>query len=643
MKTTFLKGASCVLLITIQHLLQPAYYVYAQQPADTSYTGPEVRVTATRIDQPDYRQPVQVIIVDSLPLRFLSNQNLGQVLQSVTTAFVQDNGPGGLATISQRGFDARQTQVVWNGFELNHSMLGLTDLSMIPSAMISSVEVSPGNMGTSFGSGGAGGTVILHPATLKNRIRLTSGIGSYGSLQQSGGVGWRNDEWNVSALVFHKQATNDFSYHDPFSDEQKTRDHNGLNARHILAKAGWKRGHYGVQTAVWYAGEENNIPGSIVSSSDAGRQKDQSLRWYASGTMWQGKNKISLKTFYNQYNLDFSNPDQRVNSTSSIHNSILRASLEHYFGHSLEIHGYSSAESDRVQTNNYQGAENRFVWSNLLQANYHPWSRLLLFGAGRYDYYSDFGDAFIPSAGMNYELVKNHLFIRGTFKKDYTAPTFNDLYWANGGNPDLKAERSTTIETGFVFRHKDGNLSVQISPEMYRSRQHNGIRWVPFSGGTTPINIQEVEMKGLELSSQASYKTSDWTLTLHYLLTLTQAHILSNPKSSNQALNKQMRYVPPVSQKMFAGIGYRHIQFFINRTGIGKRYTTNDHSSPLDPLPSYSVWNAGGGYGGSVGPLDLQLNATVYNLFDKNYQVVVWYPMPGRNYQLGLSVSYPFK
>jgi len=600
-------------------------------------------VTATRINQPDYRQPVQVNVVDSLPLRFLSNQNLGLVLQSVTTAFVQDDGPGGLATISQRGFDARQTQVIWNGFELNHSMLGLTDLSIIPSSTISSVEISPGNAGTSFGSGGAGGTVILHTKKLENSVRLSNEVGSFGSDQQTAGAGWSNDRWNLSAIVFHRRAVNDFSYFDPFQNKERKRTHNGLDARHILAQAGWKKGHYQVKSALWYAGEENNIPGSIVSSSDAGRQKDRFLRWYAAATTWQGSTKFGFKAFYNLYKLNFANPEQHVNSESAVYNEVIRGSVNHYFGHQLDLHGLSSVEYDQVHTNNYGSGKNRATWSNLLQLNYNPWSRLWLFGAGRYDHYSDFGDALIPSLGLNFELLKDHLYIRGTFKKDYTAPTFNDLYWANGGNPDLKPERSTTIETGFVYRMKVHHLSFMISPEVYRSRQHNGIRWVPFSGGTTPVNIQESEMKGLELSTQAAYRANNWNVSLHYLLTLTRARILSNPKSSSQALDKQMRYVPPVSQKLFLGISYRYIQVFVNRTGIGKRYTTNDHSSPLDPLPPYSVWNAGGGYQQPVGPFNLEVNATVYNVFNKDYQVIAWYPMPGRNYQLTASISYPFK
>ena len=642
MKYTLRKGASCVLLITILFLLQSVPPLRAQQ-ADTSYTGPEVRVTATRINKPDYRQPVQVNVVDSLPLRFLSNQNLGLVLQSVTTAFVQDNGPGGLATISQRGFSARQTQVIWNGFELNHSMLGLTDLSIIPSSTIGSIEISPGNAGTSFGSGGAGGTVILHTKKLKNSVRLSNEVGSFGADQQTVGAGWNNDRWNLSAIVFHRHAANDFSYFDPFQNKEQKRIHNGLDARHVLAQAGWKKGHYQVKSALWYAGEANNIPGSIVSSSDAGRQKDRFIRWYAEAATWRGSTKFGLKTFYNLYKLDFANPEQRVNSESTVYNEVIRGSVNHYFSHQLDLHDLSSVEYDRVHTNNYRNGKNRITWSNLLQLNYNPWSRLWLYGAGRYDHYSDFGDALIPSVGLNFEVLKDHLYIRGTFKKDYTAPTFNDLYWANGGNPDLKPERSTTIEAGFVYRMKVHHLSFKISPEVYRSRQHNGIRWVPFSGGTTPVNIQESEMKGLELSTQADYNTNNWNISLHYLLTLTQARILSNPKSSSQVLDKQMRYVPPISQKLFLGISYRHLQIFVNRTGIGKRYTTNDHSSPLDPLPPYSVWNAGGGYQQPVGPLNLEVNVTVYNVFNKDYQVIAWYPMPGRNYQLTASISYPFK
>ncbi len=624
--------------------LASATAAHAQQVVDTSYTAPEIQITATRFDQPDFLQPVQVNLVDSLPLRFLGSQNIGLVLQSVTPAFIQNYGPGGAATISLRGYDSRQTQVIWNGFELNHSMLGLTDFSIIPASLISSVEVSSGNMGTAFGSGGAGGTVLLNTARSLKGIRLNGTAGSFNSRQQSIEGGWNDNHWNIYAMAFHRHAANDFRYLDPLEKETRRREHNGLSAHDILVRAGWKDSRYHIRSALWYAHEENDIPGSVVGVSDAAHQEDRFLRWNLTGMMVRGQTRYMAKAFYNRYALNYKDPSERTSSISTVYNSAFRMSVRHYFAGNLRLQGSSSVEEDKVHTNNYEQTENRFVWSNLLQLNYQPWPRLWLYGAGRFDHYSDFGETLIPSIGLNYEVVKEHFYLRAAFKKDYTAPTFNDLYWANGGNPDLKPEHSATFETGLVFRWKTHNLSLQVSPGVYQSRQHNGIRWVPAGGGTTtPVNIQEMEMKGLELSSKMNYREGAWTISLHYLLTLTQAHILSNPQSSGQVRGKQIRYVPPVSQKLFAGIGYRGLQLFVNRTAVGERFTTNDHSSVIDPLPSYSVWNLGCGFVRPIGLFTLNIHTTVYNLFDETYQVIAWYPMPHRNYALSASVTYTFQ
>src|SRR5699024_5712930 len=104
----------------------------------------QIEVVATRIRQPLKLQPTHINFIDSARLSFVQNKTLGEVLSMESTLFIKSNGPGLVATASQRGFGAEQIQVLWEVIRLNHSMLGLTDLSLVPADFFSNIPISSG-------------------------------------------------------------------------------------------------------------------------------------------------------------------------------------------------------------------------------------------------------------------------------------------------------------------------------------------------------------------------------------------------------------------------------------------------------------------------------------------------------------------
>jgi outer membrane cobalamin receptor len=123
----------------------------APQAIDSLLQLDEILIQSTRIREPLRYQPVDVQYIDSLRLAHYRSMPVSAVLSRYSNLFIRDNGPGGLATLSQRGLASSQTQVLWEGFPLNSLSLGLADLSVIPSGLFSSVEVSPGTPSSAFG------------------------------------------------------------------------------------------------------------------------------------------------------------------------------------------------------------------------------------------------------------------------------------------------------------------------------------------------------------------------------------------------------------------------------------------------------------------------------------------------------------
>ncbi|MEO6832311.1 MAG: hypothetical protein ABI378_07880, partial [Chitinophagaceae bacterium] len=68
----------------------------------------------------------------------------------------------------------------------------------------------------------------------------------------------------------------------------------------------------------------------------------------------------------------------------------------------------------------------------------------------------------------------------------------------------------------------------------------------------------------------------------------------------------------------------------------GRRFITSDESSSL---LSYNCGNILFSYASSIFRHQWTVNASVQNVWNAQYQIVAYRPMPGIHYQLGLGVS----
>src|SRR5690625_769297 len=79
----------------------------------------EIVIRSTRLPAPPRYQPVAVRKLDSLTHGHLDRKSVSELLSRYSSLFIQDNGPGAMATLSQRGLSPSQTQVLWEGFPIN--------------------------------------------------------------------------------------------------------------------------------------------------------------------------------------------------------------------------------------------------------------------------------------------------------------------------------------------------------------------------------------------------------------------------------------------------------------------------------------------------------------------------------------------
>jgi iron complex outermembrane receptor protein len=242
----------------------------------------------------------------------------------------------------------------------------------------------------------------------------------------------------------------------------------------------------------------------------------------------------------------------------------------------------------------------------------------------------------VPSLGGTIKLSSS-LKLRLNATRTYRLPTFNDLYWRPGGNPDLLPENGWSQDGSIVYQRSAGSLYAEAELTGYNSRIRNWIIWLPNGTNWSPENLQFVWSRGLEATGKITRRTG--------LLTLTLTGFYSYVRSTNEkarfpgdpALHKQLLYNPRHQAGATAGVIWRQLSLGYNHRYTGHRFTTSDETGPL---PAYQVGTLTLSRSFAYRTLSFDLQSRVHNLWNSSYQVIAWQAMPGRYFQISLFTQF---
>ncbi len=601
----------------------------------------EIQVQSTRIREPIRYQPVSIQYIDSLRLSSYRTQSISAILSRYSSLFIRDNGPGGLATLSQRGLSPSQTQVLWEGFPINSLSLGLTDLSVIPGGLFNAVEVSPGTPSSAFGGGSLGGTVFLSSSETgpSNHLEATQSAGAFGMRSTQLRLGHSSGDWSFSLRGFYHTAENDFPYFNRATQQEEHRSHNAGRSGHLTGTASYRLSQGKAYTTLWVFDRHEEIPGSVLAGNTEAVQTDRGLRWVGGVDLMSGGWNMTLGSFLDQNRFTYEDPPVQIDSRFDMTRWLNDLSFEKPSTGRIVWQGGLSGGLERVATNNFAFDPRRL----LLGAHLSPVIRLQgprirISPSVRGDHYSGIGTALSPSLGWNWEGIENRLHLKGMVSRDFNPPSFNDLYWVPGGNPDLNPEQSFKTEIGTLLLLRRYTIE-SFKFTAYRIWLEDGIFWFPDNEGIwSPSNVEEVDAYGVE--SEVSFRRQINPVDLQWNLGLDwRRSVIAAPRfTGDQAVGNQMRYVPEWTFRGDFSIRMADILLHANYRRTGQRFTTEDHTSSLDTHQIFdlsisaeqewrsALWHA---------------RLSIGNLLDEQYEVIRWFPMPGRHFEFSIGIRLP--
>ena len=232
--------------------------------------------------------------------------------------------------------------------------------------------------------------------------------------------------------------------------------------------------------------------------------------------------------------------------------------------------------------------------------------------------------------------------MRTYVKKSFRMPTFNDLYYTDMGNANLVPESAIQYDLGFAL-NKHFTEGVVRHAEMHFDAYYNTVhdKIVAYPKGQqfrwTMLNLGKVHIKGIDVEAEADFQIGkDLVATARAQYTYQDARDVTDPNDSYY--NDQIPYIPWHSGSAIVGLSYKNWDFNYSFIYAGERYDEQENILYNHMEPWYTS-DLSLRYKFMVYGLQFTAMAEVNNVLDQDYEVIVNYPMPGRNFALTLTME----
>ncbi len=623
--------------------------VAAQLTSDTLEAA-EVRARREMDMKERFVQGTSVTSIDKNILKIYRQESLADLLLANSTAFVKSTGLATFATLSLRGASAAQSAVYWEGIPLMNGATGTADISTLPVSMLQSVSVDYGASAALWGSGNVGGAVMLHddqPAF--NVAHATNGearlrIGSFGQLSTSGRLSVQRHRVFISVNGEAVGAENDF----PIKDE-RGQSFITQNARqrsyNAAATLGWRPASRDMLTArYWQYGYTRQIPRALFEARSVKEQADAGFR---AMLHWQHADKALRFNSYVKaalFGAYFSYADSSIGLTSALRSR--QAFVEGGWNRKVYKSGslmlfaplqYLWLPDVAGQPSQTRAAIAGAFAMSALREKYSPYNyRLHPSISFRLE---SFDGKLIPLPGANVAFdLRRDFSLRANAQYTYRAPTLNELHFNPGGNQDLKPERGWSFDGGWEWRKELRCNAVNLQFRQSASVYTRYIRdWIIWLGGAiwTPHNLAAVHSRGLELDNALSGHKGPLQWRIGLDAAYTRSTVTESTLPGDNSIGRQIPYVPLSTLTGTVMLSRKDLSVFWNTMLAGHRYVTSDES---EQLPAYSVSNLRVSYDWRLRKSTFFTQLSVNNIFNTQYAVVVYRPMPGISWALSIGL-----
>lgn len=585
-------------------------------------------------------------IITKTDIEDYSTFQLSEILNQQNSTYIRDyGGLGGMKSISVRGSSSSAVSIILDGIKLNSAQNGFVDLGNLSLNNIKSMELIKGGVSAFYGANSLSGALIINTEDIiRDQIKLSYGNYSQSQIFISKGLDYGNHKFGITGNILNTNGKFPFKY----QIKNKTIDTVRSNGDYLNANFGT---HYGYSKDSWKLFNKNyfrysnrGIPGAVLtnkleSTSDRLNEKEYFGIFGIKKIIDESSNlNLSMTAKYNKMNykssfiignsLFYENSDFTINLD---YNKYLKDLSKTYFSLRVEF-GKAFLNGDNFDLNNNSIERNIFAISSNIETeiisnssnNVNSFIGIRLGKSDKYD--------------MNYSpfisIIDNYRNIKSDFKlsysKNYRLPNFNELYYFQYGNKDLKPENGHSFNLEFN-NHSIDNL--KLSSNIFYETTTNKIESVARSPIVFSIdNIGKTNVYGIDFNT--AYSNDDFNITINY------TYQEGKNNSNNSAhYNTDLVYMPNHLFSTFLGYKFYDFNLGIDYLFNSERYylpgSNSKYSMPIIHSVNSIVY-----YTFEINNKPLKLKLDIKNILDNQNEFIQNYPTPGRHFILSCLIHY---
>lgn len=601
-------------------------------------TDDNVVITASRepVAQSDAGASVSVTdgdTLDTLALPLTADALRLQPSVSITSV----GTPGSQVQLRIRGSEANHSLLYVDGIRFNDPAAGNeARFELLTNDAVSRLEVIRGPQSALWGSEALGGVIAVESTDPQadSPLSARAEYGSHDSVRLSGKGGYQSGPFAISAAAGWLRSdgidafggNGDRDGFDNVSASVKTVYAFGP-ATEIGAVGHWieaKNDYDGLDQTTFFRGDtldttDNRIlAGRLWLKSKFGAEESWSL--LVDGSLLGSRNR-------NELDGDLLNTTwgERGTASAQLSKTLAIGSTNHRFTAAGEYQHETfkardvilgSANQDQKRDMGAAIGEWRAQWLPELSTDL----------ALRHDWFSEFAGATTVRANVSLRPAEGWT-LHAAYGEGIAQPTFFDLFgFFPGqftGNPDLRAERGSSLEAGVRW----ANAATSLGATVYRARLKDEIVQV-FFPNSTAINATGTSKRwGIEL--EAAQQLDDrFTIQANY------SYLDAEEPSTGGAPIREIRR-PKHSANLIATAKLDPVEIGASLAYVGKRGDTNFDVFPSEDVVLGAYLLASLNVAVNLGK-GVQAYARMENAFDEDYQDAVGYATLGRTVYAGL-------
>lgn len=653
---------------------------------DSIQTIKGVEITA-RLTQ---REIVPAQSLKNADLQRLNSQSIADALRFFSGIQLKDyGGVGGIKTVDIRSMGTHHLGIFYDGIELGNAQNGQIDLGQFSLDNIDEISLYNGQKSAIFQPAsdfGNAGSVYIR--TRKPRftdgksynVKLKAKYGSSDLVRLSALWEQRlSSAVSTSLNAEHLTSSGKYKFnyrrvtpsggvaYDTTAVRQNgdiRADRIDFNVNGILQRGYWN-------TKVYFYNSQRGIPGAIVNNVWRRGERQSDLNFFVQNrfqkditdrfsTQWLAKYAFYRTHYVNkdttqlpadnrfwqqEFYLSTSNayeilPNWSISASYDFRWNKLNADTYRFVFPTRFSNMISLATAFEARFIRIQGS----VLASFIHDKLHPTTRLMP-GMKATDNITKFTPALFidfPIIDKATNGASTKLSVRTFAKRSFRMPTFNDLYYTDLGNSNLKPESATQYDLGVVFNKQYNRhllKNVQFQADGYYNTIHDKI--IAYPKGQqfrwTMLNLGRVHITGIDvMGAIALQPINDLVVTARLQYTYQDARDVTNV--SDVFYKDQIPYIPYNSGSAIVNLAYHNWTLNYSFIYSGKRYNQQENI-PNNYMQPWYTSDVSLQYDFKAFGTKCRAMLEVNNILNQKYDVILNYPMPGINGLVGLQVE----